>query len=372
MGFSVRLAPGVRVRASSRGVRTSIGPRAARVHVGGGRTGFSTGVGPVGYYASVGGSPRSRSNGRRPSGAGSAAANRQLVAALRAVDKAEEARALRDALVAILDLHRTEFPPAQPRLAPPPPMVDVTGILAKHAAEAKAATSVFSRAARKAALDEAKGRAEDEIANVNAHYESERQRWQGQLDEWWAALNRNDPETVLGTLAEAFEDNDAAAAAVGIDGAEVTLVVVVPAASSVPERKPTLTAAGNLSLRKLTKTEAADMYKHLICGHILVTVKEAFAVAPGIAHARIVAVRATRPDAYGKVRPEAVLAARFERISLHGIAWSTADAVQVLNDASTEKLFTQKGAVKQIAPVDLAGEPGLAAVVASVDFEELF
>ena len=43
MGFSVKIAPGVRVRASSRGIRTSIGPRAARLHVGGGRTGFSTG-----------------------------------------------------------------------------------------------------------------------------------------------------------------------------------------------------------------------------------------------------------------------------------------------------------------------------------------
>ena len=45
MSFSVKIAPGVRVRASSRGVRTSIGPRVARVHVGAGRTGISTGAG---------------------------------------------------------------------------------------------------------------------------------------------------------------------------------------------------------------------------------------------------------------------------------------------------------------------------------------
>ena len=38
MGMSVRLAPGVRVRVSSRGVRTSVGPRVARLHVGGGAT----------------------------------------------------------------------------------------------------------------------------------------------------------------------------------------------------------------------------------------------------------------------------------------------------------------------------------------------
>jgi hypothetical protein len=42
--FLSRSRRGLRMRASSRGIRTSIGPRAARVHVGGGRTGFSTGV----------------------------------------------------------------------------------------------------------------------------------------------------------------------------------------------------------------------------------------------------------------------------------------------------------------------------------------
>src|SRR3954451_15831654 len=113
MGFSVKLAPGVRVRASSRGVRTSIGPRAARVHVGSGRTGFSTGVGPVSYYTSTGGGAR-RSTGNRT---GTAAANRQIAAANRAAaaqNKAEEARRLVGGLQAILNIHRQDFPLAQP------------------------------------------------------------------------------------------------------------------------------------------------------------------------------------------------------------------------------------------------------------------
>ena len=54
MGFSVKIAPGVTVRASSRGVRTSIGPRVARVHVGAGGAGISTGAGPMGLYTAVG------------------------------------------------------------------------------------------------------------------------------------------------------------------------------------------------------------------------------------------------------------------------------------------------------------------------------
>jgi hypothetical protein len=368
MGFSVRIAPGVRVRASSRGVRTSLGPRAARVHVGGGRPGFSTGVGPVTYYTGVSGGQRRSSSRSRT---GTATATRQLAAATRAADKAEQAQALNDALQAILNVHRVEFPPAQPPNAPAPPAVDVAAFRMKYVKEAKSATSVFSRAARKGALDEAERRAQGEAAALAEQYEQERLSWQASLDDEWAALNANDPDTVLTALAEAFEDNEAAAAAIGVEGAEVTLVVVVPAPAQVPERRPTFTDAGNLSLKKLTKTEGAAMYKELVCGHALVTVKEAFAEAPALTSARVVAMRATPPDAYGKVRSEVVLAARFERSGLIGIQWGQADATQVVNDASTERILIQKGATQELMPIDLTKEPQLAKVVAAVDFDEL-
>jgi hypothetical protein len=38
-------------------------------------------------------------------------------------------------------------------------------------------------------------------------------------------------------------------------GDEVSLVVLVPDLDAIPERKPTTTPAGKLSLRKLTKAE---------------------------------------------------------------------------------------------------------------------
>src|ERR1700710_833417 len=104
MGFSVRIAPGVRVRASSRGVRTSIGPRAARLHVGGGRTGFSTGMGPVSYYTSAGGGRR-RAAGRPTAGS----YQRQLTATPAAVAKAEEARRLAALFEGLLNVHREQF-----------------------------------------------------------------------------------------------------------------------------------------------------------------------------------------------------------------------------------------------------------------------
>jgi hypothetical protein len=47
MGFYFKVAPGVKIRATKRGLRASVGPRAARVHFGAGGTGVSTGAGPV-------------------------------------------------------------------------------------------------------------------------------------------------------------------------------------------------------------------------------------------------------------------------------------------------------------------------------------
>jgi hypothetical protein len=278
---------------------------------------------------------------------------------------------LLSALDAILNLHREEFLSAKRPAAPAPPPVDAKAFRATHVKQAKASTSVFARAERKAALEEAERRAQADASALAAVYAQEQAAWQFTLDQEWAVLNANDADAVLTTLAEAFEDNEAAAAAVGIDGAEVTLVVLVPPMSAVPERQPTTTAAGNLSLRKLTKRETCDFYKLLVCGHALVTVKEAFAVAPGLESARVVALRATSPDAYGKVRPEVVLAARFERTSLAGILWAQANAAQVVNDASTERIFIQRGASQELTPVDLSKEPQLTDVVNAVDFEEL-
>jgi hypothetical protein len=249
--------------------------------------------------------------------------------------------------------------------------VDASAFRPSYVKQAKASTSVFARAERKAALAEAERRAQADASALAAKYAQEHAAWQATLDHEWAALNANDPDAVLTTLAEAFEDNEAAAAAVGVEGAEVTLVVLVPPVSAVPERQPTTTAAGNLSLKKLTKRETYDFYKLLVCGHALVTVKEAFAVAPGLESARVVALRASNPDAYGKVSPEVILAARFERTALAGILWSQANAAQVVNDASTERILIQKGAAQELIPIDLSKEPELAVVVNAIDFEEL-
>jgi hypothetical protein len=367
LGFSIRLAPGVRVRASSRGVRTSIGPRAARIHVGAGRTGFSTGAGPVGFYTSLGPGGTSRRTG-------TATVNRQLAAAARretAEAKVEEAGRLAAALSAIVELHRAEFPAARPPVAPPPPDVDRDAVRRRHVARAKAGTNIFARRARRAAIQEAERRASAEVASTEEHYRTQRISWQAHLDQQWAALNANDPDTVLGTLAQAFEDNDAAAAAVGVHGSEASLVVIVPAPDTVPARRPTTTSAGNLSLKPLTKGEAAELYRLLVAGHVLATVKECFAVAPGLTSVRVVAVRRSRPDSYGRCRPEALVAARIERQRLHGIRWSEADAAMVLQDAGSELVMVLAGRSRDLQPIDLSQHPEVDAVLDAVDIEDM-
>lgn len=300
--------------------------------------------------------------------------SRQLAAAARqqaAEDKAAHARQLASALISITEIHHQEFPSASAPVAPPPPALDEAKIRAAHRETAKKQTSVFARRARKAALAAADDAASAEIA---AKIESGRARQaehQAELDAWWAALETCDPDTVLETLVAAYEDNEAAATAVGVNGTEVSLVVLVPPESAIPDRKPTTTQAGNLSLKKLTKTETADFYKLLVTGHMLVTVREAFAVVPCLTAARIVAIRAPERDAYGALRPEVLMAGLCRRSALQGVRWKSTDATRIFNDALTDKVALQKGATGALQPIPLTNEPELQALVEAIDLEDL-
>jgi hypothetical protein len=366
LGFSVKLAPGVRVRASSRGVRTSIGPRAARVHVGGGRTTFSTGAGPLTYSTSLS-AGRSRTSPRRPS---AVSYQRQLSVSPAVAAKADEAQRLAGLFQELLAVHRAEFPPTQPPQAPPPAEPDVAEIRRRHLDAATRGLGLFSFAAKKAAREQAEGTAEGEVRARRAEAAQQRAALQAELDAWWRALVANDPETVLGALAGAFEDNEAAAAPLGVDGAEVALVVLAPPESVVPERMPGTTAAGNLSLRKLPKGDRAALYTLAVMGHVVVTVKEALAVAPGLQSVRVVALRSGGTDAYGRPRLDCVLAGRWTRAAFAGVQWQTADALRVAEDTASELLVDLKGG-KELQPIDLTDQPGIRALLGVVDADEL-
>lgn len=292
MGFYFRLAPGVRVRIMSRGVRTSVGPRAARVHFGAGGVGVSTGAGPVSFYSRVGGTSarrgRSRSTTTRSS---SGRVPAQSTVSTTAQAKAAEAHSLQSRFVEIQTLNHVVIPHTQRPLAPPPSPVDPTPMLTARVASARSETSVFKFKERREALRHAHVMAQQDYQMAAAAAVEDMYQYQGQLDAWWTSLCAGEQDTVLAALAAAFEDNAVRAAAVGVDGRAASLVVVVPPVSDVPDRRPSTTASGNLSLKKLTKTETNQVYKTLVAGHVLLAVRKALATVPALTDVRIVAVR---------------------------------------------------------------------------------
>lgn len=122
MRRSFKVAPGVRVRASSRGLSTSFGPRAARVHVSNRGVGVSSGVGPFSTYSRFGNSSGagSRSRSAGPTKASIAAYERELKAAQREAD-IDKVAALERQLVCV---HQESFPKAEPVVLPPAETVD--------------------------------------------------------------------------------------------------------------------------------------------------------------------------------------------------------------------------------------------------------
>ena len=227
---------------------------------------------------------------------------------------------------------------------------------------------MFKRAERAAAKQRAAAAAVAELAALRQQAETAAAQAQAGLDAQWRQLLANDPDTVISTLAEAFEDNEAPAAPISVDSDEVSLAVLVPADSVVPEKMPATTQA-NLTLRKLPKGEPASLYALLAAGCVLVTLREAFAVAPGINAARVVTLRADGADAYGNPRLECLVAGRWTRTSFQGVRWEDADAGTILQDTADELIANMRRT--ELLPIDLSKETQIAAVLASIDTAEL-
>ncbi|SIM48157.1 hypothetical protein [Micromonospora cremea] len=200
----------------------------------------------------------------------------------------------------------------------------------------------------------------------------QRAGWQQYLDQRWQQLCSNNADVVLETLEEAFDDNEAPSAAVGVTGDEVSLVVLVPTVEQVvPERMPTTTQAGNLSLRKLPQRDRAAYYRQFVCGQVPVTVREAFAVAPAIGSARVAVLRHEGPDSYARPLVSCLLATRIHRASLNGVRWADADAAAIVNDASNELLLNPRPRTGELLPLNLASEPAITELINAVDLAEL-
>ena len=357
MPFSLKLAPGVQIQASRDGLQTNRGPRAPRVYVGQQFANPAIPAAPLTFYAP------SRARREQPS---------YLAPQLPpTADKAQQAQALASAIQGIRKLHHREFPLVQRLVVPYPPRPDHAAILQRRMNDALARVSIFRRSTRKAAKAAAVLATRMECSELEAAGQAQYVAVQQEIDKLWQRLITNDPDVVLAVLSHAFQNSSAHAAPLGVWDAEAQLALLAPDLAALPERHPTTTAAGNLSLKKFTKGEMADLYKQLVAGLVLATAKEAFAVAPGVTDIRIVALRNTPADAYGKVRPEAILAARVARAALNGVQWTKADALTILNEISSELVTRTAGPSKAFAPLDLKTEPEIARLIRRPNVRQL-
>lgn len=274
-------------------------------------------------------------------------------------EKIERGEQIRQREREIKSLHLRRFDPAEPPVAPPPGPLAEDEIRARHVAAALEGLGFFKRSARRDAKATAFAAAEEEISNLGVLQERERSDFQRQLDERWKRLLENDPEVVLPTLEAAFEDNAAPAAAVNLEGDEVSILMRAPSIGSVPSERYTITDAGNPSIRKRTKTDRVGYHNLLICGHVCLTLKETFAIAPSVMSARVVVVRADLDGKYSVAGYSCILATVVERQRFGAATWRPGNAGDVLNKVASMQRANQRGQVLELSPIPLGDEPDL-------------
>jgi len=267
-----------------------------------------------------------------------------------------DALAADNALMELLSVHKSPFPPAAPLVANLE-RVDEAAILEKAKEAALQGISHFDRRARREARAQAEDAAAREVIAEHARQSQTRDLQQGELDSAWSSLISNDPTAVIAQLEAAFEDNDMPAAA--LDVQEDRLVVAMslpPRAYLVPERKAAETPSGKPTVHKRTKTEQNSLYLAVLASNVIATAKEAFAVAPGIQYLTVLAV--VKDDARELIEP--LFVGSFRRTALEGLDFSTTD---VLDAAFSRALIQQTGRTGQLKTLDLSDEDELREVI---------
>lgn len=369
LGVSFKLAPGVRVRASSRGVRTSIGPRAARIHVGAGRTRISSGAGPFTVSTAVGGgSRRSRaaSSTRSSSGASSWSSPAparprqptvaQLQAQARAAERAQQVAAVAAVERSLTSLHHEDFPESTRPLVPVPAApgpAQIETLRRELYGAAIAGVPFWKREPRRQAKAWAAQQAAPEAQRRHTGALVAAQLEQARLDEQWQALVDHDPQTVIEAVETAFADNASDSTCVDAGAASdtgvrhVTAVVTYGGIDVVPDVRPDTTPGGKPTLRKRTKTDRNALYAEGIASTVLATAKEALAVAVTATEVRVLVIR--RSDA-GGIEP--VYAGSLRRDHLAHLDWRTLDPLAVAMSAEDAQM-ARKGSTREVVALPI-------------------
>lgn len=357
MGFSVRVAKGVRLRASSRGLGLSMGRGGAYATIGGGRRGVGVSVpvaGSLRYYTTVGGS----SGSRRPSLA-------QYERQMRQAQQLEELQALAAQLEAMLSIHKQVFPPAQPPVAPAAEPVDYLAMERKHRRQQRRGIPFYRFSERRAAKRKARELAGEEARREEETREATRTRAQAELDEWWHKLLANERDVVLAVLEAAFADNQAPAVPINCEDGRATILMLMEGEDAVPERRPHVTPTGRPSSKKLTQTEKSELYQAWISSNLLATVGEALAVAPGLKAATVVVLRRSGPNPFGEEQVDAIYCGTFSRERFRRLNFGSPNALDAIFHAEDVRM-NAKGRTKRLMPLDLSEDPELSQLTSDV------
>jgi hypothetical protein len=335
MGMGFRVGKGVRVYGGGRGL------------------GVSVGKGPLRYYTRVGGG-----SGRRSSGRTSAVAYERQVRATERLEEVQAIAELDSQLAEMCQAHLQEFPLAQRPTPPHPKPVDRKELKARLEAEATDGISALKFSERRAAKKSADNQLDAEVAKEESRRADEAGETARAWEDFWQRLLGNEADAVLPALEQAFEDNEAPAAAVSCQDKRVDVVMRWSALDDiVSERKAAVTPGGKPTTKKRTKNERAELYLEAMCSNALVTAKETFAVAPGLDEVGLAVLRATTDPARGDQIAEAILLGLVRREDFDGINWDKVSATAALLGAASGRVgFKGKAANKALYGIDLSDD----------------
>ncbi len=354
LAVSVKLAPGVRLRATSRGIRATIDPTAGRGGVGSALTGFSTGIDPVSYDAivsgSIGAQPRSAPEPASPT-------LTQLKGQTRAADKADTVLDVLQTERLMTTRHLANFPVTQQAFVPDPKPLDVDRVEEQFLPQAMANVGWFNRGRRNAARQDARTAA---IAFADQQLTTAREeadRLQQEYDAYWNALNAHDRDAVVATVDDALTDiaPESTCVDAGMDpftGRYVSCVVTFGQPDLVPEQTVATTATGRPELQKRSKLDVNNLYVDALASTVLATVRETLAVAPATDEVRIVAVRkeAAATGALPSKSISLIYTGVFLRREMQTVHWQTVDLEAELLRAMGAELV-REGPAQTVVPL---------------------
>jgi hypothetical protein len=245
--------------------------------------------------------------------------------------------------------------------------VDPAALFPALEAEAVRGISVFRRAERKQAKSAAHAASVRRAAELNAQHEAQALALDGQAKTAWAELKAHRTDRVIAALDEAFMAGgiDATCDAAGSDGGRntATIVVIFGSVAMIPDRVGTKNAAGKPVLKRRTRTDRNELYVEALGSAVLLTVKQAFASAPGLDDANVVVLRHDPNAAKVPDRLQPIYIGTFARADTARFAWKTLDpAEQLLGTARAD--LRRSGVAGDVAPLDVRKNPHLVSIVA--------